>query len=97
MALKTFSWTAPTSREDGSPLDPTTLSYRLYVDGVALVDFPGSLNPDGTYFYQREFAHGKYTAELTALDSEGRESKKSNSVPFEVVSAPSAPTNLTVD
>lgn len=96
MTVKTFKWSAPTQREDGSALDPTELSYRLYIDGAALVDFPGSLNPDGTYEYKREFSHGKYTAELTALDMEGRESQKSNSVPFEVVSAPSAPANLVV-
>ena len=95
MATKTFKWNAPTERTDGSPIEGA-LTYNLYIDGIQLVTFPGSLNPDGSYEFKRDFAHGDYVAEITALDSEGLESDKSNSVPFTVRSAPKAPTSLTV-
>lgn len=97
MAVKTFKWSAPTERVDGTPLDLTEIGgYRLYVDGTAVVDMPGSLNPDGQYEFQRDFAHGKYVAEITCIDTGGRESGKSNSVPFEVISLPAAPVLLGV-
>ena len=95
MALKTFKWNAPTERTDGSVLEGA-LSYNLYIDGVAIVSFPGSLNPDGSYEFKREFPHGDYLAEITAVDDGGLESAKSNSVPFEIRSAPVAPANLAV-
>jgi hypothetical protein len=94
--IKTFTWNAPTARVDGTPLSPSEISYRLYIDGVAIVDFPGSLNPDGSYSFKRDFSHGRYVATITALDSEGRESAQSNEVPFEVISLPVAPSNLSV-
>ena len=98
MALKTFKWSAPVEREDGTPLDVSEIGgYRLYIDGTAVVDMPGSLNPDGKYQYQREFSHGNYVAEITCIDSEGRESKKSNSVPFVVISPPVAVADLSVE
>jgi len=43
-----ISWLAPTTNMDGSAIvEP--LSYRLAVDGVDFLDFPGTLNPDGRY------------------------------------------------
>ena len=96
--IKTFSWSAPTEREDGSPLDVSEIGgYRLYIDDVAIVDMPGSLNPDGRYTYQREFTHGRYEAKITCLDTEGRESKKSNAAPFVVESAPVAIADFAVE
>lgn len=98
MAIKTFKWSAPTERTDGTPLDVSEIGgYRLYIDGAAVVDMPGSLNPDGHYEFQRDFGHGKYVAEITCIDSAGRESDKSNSVPFEVISRPAAPVLLAVE
>lgn len=97
MAVKTFRWSAPTEREDGTPLDVAEIGgYRLYIDGSAVVDMPGSLNPDGQYEFQRDFSHGQYVAEITCIDTEGRESDKSNSVPFVVISRPAAPVLLAV-
>jgi hypothetical protein len=95
--IKTFKWSAPTQREDGSALDVSEIGgYRLYIDDEAIVDMPGSLNPDGKYEFQRDFAHGRYDAEITCIDTEGRESAKSNRVPFVVESAPSAVVDLSV-
>lgn len=95
MTLKTFKWNAPTERTDGSPLEGP-ISYNLYINDVGIVSFPGSLNPDGSYEFKREFPHGDYVAEITAVDDGGLESSKSNSVPFTVRSAPAAPANLAV-
>lgn len=41
-------WTAPTANIDGTAISEP-LSYRLMVDGVDFLDFPGTLNPDGHY------------------------------------------------
>ena len=95
MTMKTFKWNAPTERTDGSPIDGP-LTYNLYIGGVQLVTFPGSLNPDGSYEFKREFSHGEYVATITALDDGGLESEHSNSVNFTVQSAPKAPTSLSV-
>ena len=45
---QTLSWGAPTLNTDGTPITQA-LSYRLTVDGVDFLDFPGSLNPEGRY------------------------------------------------
>jgi len=95
--IKTFKWSAPTQREDGSALPLEEIGgYRLYIDDAAVVDMPASLNQDGKYEFQRAFPHGRYEAEITCFDSEGRESAKSNRVPFVVESAPSAVVDLSV-
>lgn len=97
MAQKTFNWTAPTSRVDGSPIAAEDMNYRLYIDGKAFADFPGTLNPDGEYEWISDFTHGDYTAHLTAIDIvNDLESAKSNPIPFTVRAAPNPPTNLRV-
>jgi hypothetical protein len=46
----TLKWTAPTKKVDGTDIEPGRgLAYTLLVDAVETLDFPGSLNPDGTY------------------------------------------------
>lgn len=61
--LITFlSWLAPTQNVDGTDID-YSLSYRLYVDSLPVMTFPGTLNPDGRY----QFA----LADVPALGSEG--------------------------
>ena len=44
-----LSWLAPTNNTDGSVITEP-LSYRLAVDGVDFLDFPGSLNADGRFY-----------------------------------------------
>ena len=54
-----LEWTAPSENIDGTPIT-RDLSYRLSVDGTAVADFPGELNPDGTY--------GLHFSELGVID-----------------------------
>ena len=44
-----LSWLAPTNNTDGTPITEP-LSYRLLVDGVDFLDFPGTLNADGRFY-----------------------------------------------
>jgi hypothetical protein len=43
-----ITWSAPTQNTDGTPI-VESLNYRLVVDGVDFLDFPGTLNPDGKF------------------------------------------------
>ena len=98
MAIKTFKWTAPTQRVDGTPLAPEELTYRLYIDGEPFADFPGELNPDGEYEFKRDFPPGSYLANLTAIDRNDPklESAKSNDLPFVVRAVPQPPVLVSV-
>jgi len=43
-----ISWLAPIENTDGTAITEP-LSYRMLVDGVDFLDFPGTLNADGKY------------------------------------------------
>ncbi len=81
----TLSWTAPTTRSDGSSLNPATdlSKYRLYYGTVSrnysqAVDIP---NP-GTTIITRSvnLSSGKYYFAVTVVDTAGQESGYSTEV-----------------
>lgn len=88
----TISWTPPTARTDGTPIDETEFSkYSFYCDGNHVVDLaviPGVWEADVTIHPQ-----GTYVCGLTVSDLEGRESELSNSLDFVV--GPHAPGPVT--
>lgn len=97
----TLSWEPPTSRQDGTLLDPATeLShYNLYCDVFNGQPFriPGE-STAGSYEVNKTQlfpGYGDYSCYLTAVDLESRESPPSNSVIIPWPPArPSAPTNV---
>ena len=93
----TLSWNAPTENVDGSPItDP--LSYRLVVDGADFLDFPGTLNPDGSYSVATVdlgLPNGIFQMELKTFYEEAPEliSDPSNSIVIGLgVTSPNPPT-----
>ena len=95
----TISWSAPTLNTDGTPI-VGALSYRLMVDGVDFLDFPGSLNPDGKYYEDvapMAIPNGAHTLALKAfyVDEPSLISDPSGVLDIIVgVTAPAAPFGL---
>lgn len=96
-----LSWTAPTEREDGSPITGD-LTYSLWIDGVESQSLPGSLNPEGKYEAALTISEpGQYSLYLTATetypDGKALTSQPSNAVEIEVTAAPLAPAALAAE
>ena len=76
----TFTWTNPTAREDGTPLQPGEIAgYRIYwgQDG----DYQNTIIVEGMRTAHIEaLPVGTHTAVITVVDSDGRESLYSNEV-----------------
>ena len=97
----TLEWDPPTTREDGSELDPAVEieSYGLYCrQGDA--DWPGEaymlpgLTEEGSYAGSKEEIlgeRGRYECVLTAIDTDGRESVHSDVVEVSWLAPPGAP------
>ena len=108
-AVSKLSWDAPTTRVDGTPLDPTEIAeFRIYY-GIDIGESPLAVGPDYTAVTGENAA--EITIDLTprpdpyvisfaitTVDRDGLESALSETVSktFQVDStaAPSAPTNL---
>lgn len=92
LAENVFLWDAPTSREDGSPLDgKDILRYRYYRDGVlkANVNAPSvSEAPPTTYKDTTLLTLGEHTFYVTAVDRQNRESGQSNVVSIVILPPP---------
>ena len=76
-----LSWTAPTARTDGSPL--TNLAgYTVFYDRMSSIyDYQIDINNSATLIYVVEnLASGVWYFVLTAYDSDGMESDRSNEV-----------------
>ena len=96
-----IGWEPPTARVDGTALDPATelSAYRLYCESADVVAIPAASN-EGRYevplaevFPQ----YGTYDCSLTAVDTEGRESARSNTVAVVWPAArPNEPTQLII-
>ena len=96
---ETLTWTPPTERVDGTPLDPATeiAEYRLICGTVTT-----SIDATVVEGNQHEVAkheilpgYGSHDCALTAVDADGLESEPSNNVAVEWhKSAPVAPTDL---
>ena len=90
-----ITWTAPTLNTDGSPITQQ-LTYNLYIDGVQSLNFPGTLNQDGSYSFPLADvammqADGEYTLMLTAVDEDGDESDPSGSLLITRLQRPNSP------
>ena len=101
-----LSWTAPTTRVDGTPLDPADIAeYRVYYtingepQGVDLIVVSGtSASETVTLELTPRVEPYVISFAITTVDTDGLESVQSETVSktFQVDStaAPSAPTNL---
>ena len=82
----TLSWTAPTTRTDGSPL--TNLSgYKIFYGRMSgIYDYQIDINNPGVLTYVIEnLASGDWYFALTAYDSAGVESDRSNEVVRQII------------
>ena len=81
-------WQRPATREDGSPLlSGDILEYRIYYrlrhqSGFKAITFPASA---GTTFKLSEFKSGAYEFSVTAVDTDGRESQRSQGVIVDLI------------
>ena len=97
-----FSWTAPTLNTDGSAITEP-LAYRLYVDGVANSDFPGTLNTDGKYemlFADTAITDGAHVIYITAFYVDKPELESDPSGTLDVVlglARPEAPLDFSAE
>ena len=77
----TLSWLAPTERTDGSPLTNLT-GYKIFYGRMSSIyDYQIDINNSATLIYVVEnLASGVWYFVLTAYDSDGMESDRSNEV-----------------
>lgn len=99
----TLTWTPPTSRVDGTPLDPATeLSFYKLWCGDKETRIPATSEPNTTYEFSREEilpGYGSYECRMEAFDTSNPPlwSEPSNAVTIsweETPQPPRAPTNL---
>ena len=96
----TLTWEPPTSRVDGTPLDPATeiSEYRLTC-GDTVTPIPATMTGQEYEVAKHEIlpGYGTYDCFLTAVDTDGLVSMPSNAVILEwTKQPPSAPTNLLI-
>lgn len=84
----TLKWEAPATREDGSRLYVSDIKeYRVYYrlrhqTRLKAVSRPVS---EGNAFTLKQFKPGAYEFSVTAIDSEGRESRRSDGVAVDLI------------
>ena len=91
----TLSWSPPTARVDGTPIQPTDISaYHIYSD-ISPNPIPLAGN---VYSYSwQEVETGNHCFTITATDLNGLSSAKSNQVCKEIIAAaPGVPTTITI-
>ena len=84
----TLRWEAPVTREDGSRLYSSDIQeYRIYYRLRHEPEFSILTRPagDGTSFTLAPFQPGAYEFSVTAVDSEGRESRRSDEVKVDLI------------
>jgi hypothetical protein len=98
---ETLSWEPPTTREDGTPLDPATeiAEYRLTC-GDTVTTIAPTMPESGAYELAKHEAlpkYGTFKCTMVAVDADGLVSEPSNSVSVEwVKQPPMPPTNLLI-
>lgn len=98
---ETLSWTPPTDRVDGTPLDPMTeiAEYRLDCGGV-VTSIESTVEAGHQYEVRKHEVlpdYGSHECVLMAVDTDGLVSEPSNAVIIEwQKTAPRAPTDLLV-
>lgn len=89
---KTFTWTAPTTNTDGSPLPAAQITGYTLTCGATVVQIAGAVTT-----FKRDYSPGSYTCSLQTR-ANGLTSVASNPVSFVVPQpAPSPPTGFAVD
>lgn len=88
-----FAWDAPLAYENGAPLDPAKdlIRYRLWRDNAvrANISSPGvGVAPPTEYTYTTFLAPGTYVFEVSAVDRNGTESKRSNALTVTIQPTP---------
>jgi hypothetical protein len=84
----TLRWEPPTTREDGSRLYQSDIKeYRIYYRLRHQTVFQAIAHPvsDGSAFTLDRFQPGAYEFSVTAVDSEGRESRRSDGVAVDLI------------
>lgn len=100
MARATLTWTLPTQRVDGRPLDPTEIDrteIRMSADGGAnFSDPPVIVPPDAVQtFVADNLVAGDYVFRATVFDTDGRNSAPSDATGT-VLGNPEPVSDLTV-
>ena len=100
-AAETLSWEPPTSRNDGTPLDPVAelAPYELVCGDVVTQIPPTNDGPQEYEVTKHEIlpAYGTTDCYMVAVDLDGLRSEPSNSVPISWEKAsPARPTNLLI-
>ena len=94
-----LSWEPPTTRVDGSPLDPATelSGYELACGGV-VTQIPATVSGVGYPVPKAEAlpGYGNYDCSMVAIDTDGRRSDPSKPVEVGWIAPPSAPTELII-
>jgi len=110
VVVRNLTWTEPTKNTDETPIE-YALNYRLYIDDVPTITFPGTLNDAGQYEFPLADVGaiteaGLYTFELTAFEQgvdleqePERESARSNAIQIiaVVVTVPKEPADLSTE
>lgn len=90
-----LSWQAPTSRTDGTPLDPTEIaSYTLMMNDQVLFQ---SVDGQSTTITVDNLDSGEYCFQMNTTDTEGRSGPFGDAVCKTVKAGPSAPGTLVID
>ncbi len=98
---ETLTWEPPTTREDGTPLDPATeiAEYQLTC-GDTVTTIAPTMPEAGAYELAKHEAlpdYGTFDCTIVAVDTDGLVSEPSNSVAVEwVKQPPMPPTNLII-
>ena len=84
----TLRWEAPATREDGSRLYASDIKeYRVYYRLRHQTQFKEISRPvsEGTAFNLKQFKPGAYEFSVSAVDSEGLESRRSDGVAVDLI------------
>jgi hypothetical protein len=84
----TLRWEAPATREDGSRLYISDIKeFRIYYRLRHQAEFKAISRPvsRGNAFTLNRFKPGAYLFSVTAVDREGRESRRSDGVPADLI------------
>ncbi len=101
-SAETLSWEPPTTRVDGTPLDPVTdlSNYFFKCDGGIAISIPAVGDGTNTYpLTKRDIFpdYGTYDCWMTAVSTEQLESSPSNivTIPYDPTK-PNSPINLII-
>lgn len=88
---KTFTWVAPTTNTDGSPLPPAQITGYILTCGATVVQVPATPTT-----FKRDFGPGNYTCSMQTR-ANGQTSVPGNPVSFVVPQpTPNPPSGLSV-